>query len=86
MSKKPREPKGRVGGDRAFAVDDPGDPVARHAERVGERIGAEPEGLQELLPEDHAGVDRTDRPEVAVDDVGVVDGRVAGYGHGRSSR
>ena len=39
--------KRRVGGDRALAANDPGDAIARYADRLGERIGNEPERLQD---------------------------------------
>ena len=73
-----REPERGVGGDRALAADDLCDAVGRHADRLGERIGAEPERREKILRENRAGVDRANRPGVRVDDLGVVESGIVG--------
>ena len=52
-----REPERRVARHPAFARDDHGHPVARHADARGERVGGEAEGGHEFLGQHLAGVD-----------------------------
>jgi hypothetical protein len=52
------EPKGCVGAERSIAIQDRGHPVARHAERPGERTRRSSPWFKKLLLEDRAGIDR----------------------------
>jgi hypothetical protein len=59
IAKEPSEPEGSVRSDRSLAVDDFVDPASGDAESLRQAVFSEGEGLEKILCQDLAGVDRS---------------------------